>query len=103
MLNFFLKDQHPISESFQSGLNSLMNTIKFILVVALPDIETFGFLVILSFSSISIGTGFYLAHAVDRLANSRKQEPENPGETEKLRNDPEAEPLSPLAAEAKDL
>ena len=39
----------------QSGLNSSMNTIKFILVILLPQPQTFGWLILTSFCSVCLG------------------------------------------------
>ena len=48
----------------QGGLNSFMDLIKFILVIILPDEETFGWLVLASFGAIVLGWVFYTVYAV---------------------------------------
>ena len=40
-----------------------MNTIKFILVIILPELQTFGWLVICSFSFVILGAIFYNIYA----------------------------------------
>ena len=39
----------------QGSLNSAMDMVKFVLVIALPDPETFGWLILVSFASICCG------------------------------------------------
>ncbi len=46
----------------QNSLNSSMDMIKFILVIILPEPETFGWLIIASFSSICLGALFYSSY-----------------------------------------
>jgi hypothetical protein len=43
-----------------------MNTIKFILVILLPEVETFGWLIILSFTFIFIGSVLYTVYVVNK-------------------------------------
>lgn len=43
----------------QGSLNKLMDVLKFFLVVAIPDTENFGFLIIISFGFISLGWLLY--------------------------------------------
>lgn len=40
-----------------------MNTIKFVLVIVLPEIGTFGWLIIASFSFVVVGAIFYNSYA----------------------------------------
>ena len=47
----------------QNGLNYAMDTLKFALVVTLPNNETFGFLIIASVSAISLGGCCYTYYA----------------------------------------
>ena len=54
----------------QNGLNSAMNTIKFFLVIALPEQETFGWLILASFVSVCIGAVSYTLFAIN-LTNSK--------------------------------
>ena len=42
-----------------------MNTIKFILVILLPEVSTFGWLVILSFAFVSFGAVAFSVHAIN--------------------------------------
>lgn len=48
----------------QNALNSAMDTIKFILVIALPEAATFGWLIIASYAFICLGAVFYASYAV---------------------------------------
>ena len=48
----------------QSGLNSAMDTIKYILVIALPDDDTFGYLVLASFGFIVLGLIAFTVYAL---------------------------------------
>jgi iron-regulated transporter 1 len=57
----------------QNGLNSAMNTIKFVLVIILPEAETFGWLVITSFAFICFGAVSFAVYA----AKNRSKTPEN--------------------------
>ena len=60
----------------QNGINSALDTIKFILVIALPENETFGWLILASFASICIGAIFYASYAVKLTRNEKT--PQNP-------------------------
>ena len=57
----------------QNGLNSAMDTIKFILVIALPEQETFGWLILASFASICVGAVSYTTYAVKLMRNTEKK------------------------------
>lgn len=48
----------------QNSLNSSMDTIKFVLVIILPQQETFGWLIIASFGFVCFGAMFYTSYAV---------------------------------------
>ena len=61
----------------QNGLNSAMDTIKFILVIALPQRETFGWLILASFASICIGAVSYTTYAI-KLMRTAVKKSENP-------------------------
>ena len=52
-------------------MNSLMDTIKFALVISLPEEETFGYLIIASFTSILFGAISYACHAVKKLRRAK--------------------------------
>jgi iron-regulated transporter 1 len=58
----------------QNGLNNAMNTIKFILVIVLPETQTFGWLIICSFSFVCMGAISYNCYA---CKNSGKVTPKN--------------------------
>jgi iron-regulated transporter 1 len=60
----------------QGGLNSVMDTIKFILVIILPEEESFGWLVLASFGSICLGWFFYTIYAVKNWGGVPKEPPE---------------------------
>ena len=60
----------------QNGSYSALDTIKFILVIALPENETFGWLILASFASICIGAIFYASYAVKLTRNEKT--PQNP-------------------------
>ena len=62
----------------QNGINSAMDTIKFILVIALPEQETFGWLILASFASICIGAIFYATYAVKLTRQNDVKIPQNP-------------------------
>ena len=55
----------------QNGLNSAMDTIKFILVIGLPEQETFGWLILASFASIGMGAILYITYAIKLNNNSK--------------------------------
>ena len=52
-------------------MNSFMDTIKFALVISLPEEETFGFLIIASFVSIVLGAISYTSHAVKSTRSNK--------------------------------
>ena len=56
----------------QNALNSAMDTIKFVLVIILPEAATFGWLIIASYASICVGALFYASYAIKHP--SKKQE-----------------------------
>ena len=47
----------------QNAINSAVDTIKFFLVIVLPQTETFGWLIMASYASICLGTVFYMTYA----------------------------------------
>ena len=53
----------------QNGLNSAMDTIKFILVIALPNQETFGWLILASFVCTCTGSLSYTTYALKPSKN----------------------------------
>jgi hypothetical protein len=54
-----------------------MNTVKFILVIVLPEMETYGWLIIVSFAFICFGATSFTSYAV----KNRKRKSENVPET----------------------
>ena len=83
-----VKEEHRgVIGGVQDSLNSAMNTIKFVLVIVLPQIETFGWLIMASFSFVCTGTVFYTTYAVyyrrvDELSSTRDTEFSSTGSTE---------------------
>ncbi len=53
----------------QSGLNSSMNTIKFVLVILWPHPQTFGWLILTSFTAICLGGILFLVFVVKKRDN----------------------------------
>ena len=51
-------------------MNSFLDTIKFALVIGLPNEETFGYLIIASFSSIVLGAASYTSYVIN--SNSQR-------------------------------
>ena len=58
-LEAVVEKERGVVNGVQSSLNKLMDVLKFALVVAIPDTETFGFLIITSFSFICLGWLLY--------------------------------------------
>ena len=58
----------------QSGLNSSMNTVKFVLVILMPRPQTFGVLILTSFAAICLGTAFFVSYAVKKSKTNVKPE-----------------------------
>ena len=58
----------------QNALNSAMDTIKLMLVIALPNQETFGWIILASFCSICTGAALYASYA---LQVPRRQSPKS--------------------------
>ena len=48
----------------QNSLNSILDTIKYLLVIILPDEDTFGYLVLASVATILLGNIFYIIYAI---------------------------------------
>lgn len=65
----------------QNGLQSAMDLLKFVLVITLPNANTFGILIILSFTFVSTGGIFFLVYC---LKTSKKAKQGEAG-----KNDPE--------------
>ncbi len=62
MLHNILRRIYAMTTGVQSGLNYTMDLIKFALVIGLPDDDTFGYLIIASFSSIALGAVSYSSY-----------------------------------------
>ena len=58
----------------QTGLNSLLNTIKFTLVMALPKLQTFGYLIIASTAASTLGGLFFVAYYISSASSKQSQE-----------------------------
>ena len=54
--------ERGIVNGVQNSLNMLMDMVKNALVIAMPCVETFGILILLSFLFICIGAGFFVGH-----------------------------------------
>ena len=67
--------ERGIVNGVQNSLNMLNDMLKFALVIALPDIKTFGILIILSFVFICLGAVFFVVHVwkTDRATLTRKR------------------------------
>ena len=59
-----IEEHRGIIGGVQNGMNSAMDTIKFGLVVVLPEDETFGWIVITSFIFVFFGGISYICYAV---------------------------------------
>ena len=59
----------------QGGLNSFMDTIKFALVIGLPDPEVFGFLILASYAFVIMANVFYASYAVKNWRDSSEDDP----------------------------
>jgi len=58
----------------QTGLNSLLNTVKFTLVMLLPRLQTFGYLIIASTAASTIGGLFFIVYYISSKSSNRKHE-----------------------------
>ena len=61
------EEHRGVINGVQNSLNSLMDTMKFTLVISLPGEKTFGFLIIASFVSIVFGAVSYTNYAVHSI------------------------------------
>ena len=48
-----------------------MSTIKFALVIGLPDYETFGYLIITSYATVIFGAACFVIYVVKRHKNTK--------------------------------
>ena len=58
------EEHRGIIGGVQNSMNSAMDTIKFILVIVLPNNKTFGWLVLASFVFVSFGAISYTYYAI---------------------------------------
>ena len=76
------EEHRGIIGGIQNGMNSAMDTIKFVLVIVLPENETFGWLVIASFVFMCIGAMFYTYYAIfqhEKIKSEQLVKVKNPG------------------------
>ena len=69
----------------QNGLNSTMDTIKFALVMALPFMQTFGYLIMASVTAITVGGLFFTLYFWE--SRNHQVMPEEKEEGEKLKQE----------------
>ena len=58
-LEAVVEEERGVVNGVQNALNKLMDVLKFLLVVLVPDTETFGFLILLSFLFVCMGWVLY--------------------------------------------
>ena len=58
------EEHRGIIGGVQDGMNSAMDTIKYVLVIALPENETFGWLIISSIGFVSLGAVSFIYYAI---------------------------------------
>ena len=63
----------------QDGLNSTMDTIKFALVIVLPNVETFGYLIIATVSAYILGGIFFTTYAFPNKGEEYAASSDPPG------------------------
>lgn len=67
------EEHRGVINGVQNSMNSLMDTIKFSLVILLPAEKTFGFLILASFVSIVSGAASYTNHALHSIKTKQKE------------------------------
>ena len=67
------EEHRGVINGVQNSMNSLMDTIKFSLVILLPAERTFGFLILASFVSIVCGAASYTIHALHSIKTKQKE------------------------------
>ena len=70
------EEHRGVINGVQNSMNSLMDTIKFSLVILLPAEKTFGFLILASFVSIVSGAASYTNHALHSIKTKQKEKRE---------------------------
>jgi len=68
------EEHRGVINGVQNSMNSLMDTMKFALVISLPGEKTFGFLIMASFVSIVSGAALYTNHALHSMKNEKSKE-----------------------------
>ena len=63
------EDRRGKVNGVQHGLNSLMDTLKFVLVMCLPKVQTFGYLVLASATAVTLGGLFFTAYYLTNCNN----------------------------------
>lgn len=66
-----LEKERGIVNGVQNSLNMLMEMLKFVLVIVAPQIEIFGFHIIISFTFICIAGLFFVGH-VTRIKRQKR-------------------------------
>ena len=67
------EEHRGVINGVQNSMNSLMDTIKFTLVILLPAEKTFGLLILASFVSIICGAASYTNHALHSIKTKQKE------------------------------
>ena len=68
------EEHRGVINGVQDSMNSLMDTMKFALVISLPEEKTFGFLIMASFVSIVSGAALYTTHALNSMKKEKSKE-----------------------------
>ena len=68
------EEHRGVINGVQDSMNSLMDTMKFALVISLPEEKTFGFLIMASFVSIVSGAALYTTHALHSMKKEKSKE-----------------------------
>ena len=68
------EEHRGVINGVQDSMNSLMDTMKFALVISLPGEKTFGFLIMASFVSIVSGAALYTTHALHSMKKEKSKE-----------------------------
>lgn len=63
MLENVIETERGVVNGVQSSLNQLMDMLKFAIVVAAPQPELFGILILISFAAVSTGGIFYASYS----------------------------------------
>ena len=74
------EEHRGIIGGVQDGMNSAMDTIKYVLVIALPENETFGWLIISSIGFVSLGAVSFIYYAIFEHDRKIPDKIKNPSE-----------------------